>query len=120
MSAAGLPEVPGDVRKAREELARRAVTDGIHPTLEDLTRAWIVQSSTWRMKAGSSQTCAVCNRRKRGGDKHMCGEHLAWRFLWNHHSWHGMEQWRFTVQQLHNIAGLPVPEEYLDKPKADE
>lgn len=120
MSAVEIPEVPAEVHSARVEIAQRAVTDDVNPTSEDLTRAWIVKSSTWRLKASHSPTCAVCNRRKRGGNAHMCGEHLAWRFLWSHHSWHGEEQWRFTVQQLHNIAGLPVPDEYLDEPKTDD
>lgn len=107
-------DIPDEVQRAREEIARRAATDRIEPSPEDRRRAWILVSSTWRMKLGGAATCAVCGRRCPRGHRDLCRDHTAYRFLWNHHSWGGEEQWRFTVRQLHNIAGLTVPDEYVE------
>ena len=107
-------DIPDDVQRAREEIARRAAVDGVGPSPQDRARAWILVASTWRMKLGGSDMCAVCNRRCSKGLRDLCRDHRAYQFLWQHHSWHGEEQWRFTVRQLHDIAGLPIPEEYVE------
>lgn len=109
-------KIPAEIQAAREAIARRAAQDRVHPTREELSAAWILISSTWRLKFGGSTTCAVCGRRSAKGRRDLCNEHAGYRFLWNHHSWHGEEQWRFTVRQLHDAAGLPIPDHYLETP----
>ena len=108
------PDIPDDVQRAREEIARRAAVHRVGPSPQDRARAWILVASTWRLKLGGATTCAVCNRRCPKGHRDLCRDHVSYRFLWSHHSWHGEEQWNFTVRQLHDIAGLPVPEEYSE------
>ncbi len=104
------PKVPESVQRAREELARRSLSESLFDGTEKVVHdALIVATSNWVAKLDGGRTfCVVCGENRSDVNAFRCTEHQQYRIVWIHHSDVGTDFQRSVCKQLHEIAGLEL------------